>query len=113
MDKIKLFKNNTPFKERNDDEWVVEFFNFLQGEIPEKISIPDEDKVKLTPEQAYSVVWYLKEHFSILPDNMFKCDVCQELFNEDNSGYYSEKGDESGNHHFCGGCDHLVPYDYE
>lgn len=108
--RIKLFKNNTPFKDRNDMEWIDEFNNFLQGEIPENISMPDEHKVKLTPEQAYSILWYLREHFAILPDDFCKCDNCNRLYDDGREGYYSEVGNEIG-HNFCGACDHLAPYD--
>lgn len=109
-ERLKLFKNNTPFKEREDMDWIQEFNEFLQGKLPENISIPDEDIVKLTPNQAYSVLWYLREHFSILPDNFVKCDNCDDIFDDGKEGYYSEKGNDIG-HHFCGACDHLIEYD--
>lgn len=105
---IKLLKNNTTFKARTDFEWVEEFYKYMQGETPENIS---GDPMNLSSEQAYDIVWYLKEHFSLLPDNIFKCDVCQELFDADCSGMYSENGDEFGRYHFCTGCDHLCPND--
>lgn len=109
---IKLFKNNTPFKERDDMDWIQEFNEFLQGTLPENISIPDEDIVKLTPNQAYSVLWFLREHFAILPDSFCKCDSCDSIYDGDSEGYYSEEGNEIG-HNFCGGCDHLAPYENE
>lgn len=107
---IKLYKNNTPFKNRIDDDWIVEFFEYMQGKNPESVS---GEPMTLTPEQAYDVIWYLKEHFAILPDNMFKCDCCQGLFNEDKEGLYAENGDELGRYHFCGCCDHLAPYEID
>lgn len=107
---IKLFKNNTPNKDWSNMDWIREFNSFLLGELPEGISIPDENLVKLTPNQAYSVLWYLREHFSILPDNFTKCDNCNYIFDDGKEGYYSEIGNEIG-HAFCAGCDHLAPYD--
>lgn len=112
MKQIKLFKNNTQFKDREDIEWIEEFNEFLKGRLPDGITITDERKVKLTPDQAYSVLWYLREHFSILPDFFSKCDNCHSIYNSDAEGYYSEIGNEIG-HNFCGGCDHLAPYDEE
>lgn len=109
-DKLKLFKNNTPFKDRNDVEWIQEFNEFLQGTLPENIFIPDKDILTLTPNQAYSVLWYLREHFAILPDMFCKCDSCNTIYDDSSEGYYSETGNEIG-HNFCSACDHLAPYE--
>lgn len=106
---IKLFKNNEN-KDWTDEKWIVEFFNFLQGDIPEGISL-GEGKLELSKDQAYNVLWYLREHFPILPDFFCQCDVCKEIYNSDNSGYYSEKGNDFGNS-FCNACNHLAS-DYE
>ena len=46
---IKLQKNNSN-RDWSDLEWIQEFHSFLQGDIPEGISLGDEYKVKLTPE---------------------------------------------------------------
>lgn len=109
---IKLFKNNDK-RDWTDEEWIEEFYQFLQGEIPDGIRIDDkESQLKLSPQQAYTVLWYLREHFPLLPDFFAQCDNCKSIYNSDNSGYYSEKGNEIG-HSFCGGCDHLAPYDDE
>ncbi|MFR1153081.1 MAG: hypothetical protein ACLSF1_05405 [Bacteroides thetaiotaomicron] len=62
---IKLQKNNSN-RDWSDLEWIQEFHSFLQGDIPEGISLGDEYKVKLTPEQSSTVIWYLQEHFPIL-----------------------------------------------
>jgi len=109
---IKLFKNNTANKDWDDMDWIQEFNRFLLGYLPEGISIPNEHLVKLTPNQAYIVLWYLREHFSILPDSFTKCDNCDSIYDDGKEGYYFEKGNEIGNN-FCGGCDHLAPYEDE
>lgn len=106
---IVLLKNNDK-KDWSDLEWINEFYDFLQGEIPKTILI--KNPVKLNPEEAYSIIWYLQEHFSLLPDHIEKCDNCNQLFDDHNSGYYSEEGNEIG-HHFCDGCIDLSPIDNE
>lgn len=106
---LKLYKNND-HKDWTDGEWINEFYEFLQGNIPEGIILSQE--LKLSPKQAYCVLWYLREHFSILPDRFTKCDVCDELFDDWSEGIYSESGNEHG-HNFCGSCDYLAPYEGE
>ena len=105
---IKLLKNND---ERTDTdlEWVDEFYKFLQGEIPEGMRFVRGHKVCLSPKKAMSIIWYLQEHFSILPDSIEKCDVCDRLFDSYCEGIFWE----SKLKHFCGGCDHLVPMNYD
>lgn len=107
---IILFKNNDN-RDWDDQDWIEEFFEFLKGNVPDGIRIEDEEsQVKLSAKQAYTVLWYLREHFPILPDFFTQCDNCHSIYNSDNSGYYSEKGNEIGNS-FCGVCDHLAPDD--
>ena len=74
---IKLQKNNSN-RDWSDLEWIQEFHSFLQGDIPEGISLGDEYKVKLTPEQSSTVIWYLQEHFPILPDSIEMCEACED-----------------------------------
>jgi hypothetical protein len=105
---IKLLKNND---ERTDSdlEWVDEFYQFLQGVIPESIHVSRGHKVKLSPKKAMSIIWYLQEHFPVLTDTIESCHNCKGLFDSANSGIYWEtKG-----RHYCGGCDHLVPENYD
>ena len=107
--KIKLLRNYYK-KDWSDIEWVREFYEFLQGNEPEKIK--SKQPLKLTKDEAFSVIWYLQEHFSIFPDTFEKCDNCGEIFDNASEGIYSEEGNEIG-HHFCGNCDHLAPYNYD
>lgn len=90
MDKeIKLLKNNAG-KDWSDIQWITEFYNFLQGEIPETIRLGRGNKPKLTPTQANTVIWYLQEHFPLLPDHIEQCDTCKEYYDSYSQGHYSE-----------------------
>jgi len=89
---IKLLRNNDK-KDWNDVEWVDEFYKFMQGENPESIKC---DKLDLTSDKAFTIIWYLQEHFSIIPDNIEKCSECNDLYDSYSQGYYSEK---EGTHH--------------
>lgn len=108
---IKLFKNNDN-KDRSDMDWILEFNEFLQGKNPDGIILDDAGALNLNAEQAYSVLWYLREHFPILPDSFTKCDVCNSIFDDGSEGYYTDVENEYGNN-FCGACDYLAPYDEE
>jgi hypothetical protein len=103
---INLQKNNDK-RDWSDFEWMDEFYKFLQGEIPDLITL--QNPPNMTPEQAFIIVWYLQEHFPLFPDRIDQCDNCKSLFDSYSEGYYSEEGNEIG-HHFCSACDHLAPY---
>jgi hypothetical protein len=100
MDKeITLVKNNQN-RDWTDLEWIKEFYEFMQGDMPEGISLGKGGNPKLSKEKAFSIIWYLQEHFSILPDHIEKCSECGELYDSHSSGYHSElKGK-----FFCDGC---------
>lgn len=96
---IQLLKNNDK-REWLDLEWIEEFYRFLQGAIPESVSIAPHNRPKMTKKQAFTVIWYLQEHFPLLPDNIEQCFECKELFDTHCSGLYWEtKG-----RHYCDGC---------
>lgn len=101
---MKLIKNNSN-RDWSDLEWIEEFYKFLQGEIPEGMVLGRGHKVKLSPDKAYMVIWYLQEHFSLLPDHIEKCYNCDCLFDTNVEGYYWEKKGR----HYCNGCEHLAP----
>jgi len=105
---IKLLKNNDK-RDWDDEQWMNEFYYFLQGQLPDGIKT---QLLNLTPSQAYTIIWYLQEKLPVFPDNICQCDNCLDLYNDSNSGYYSEKGNEIGNS-FCGACEHLAPYEEE
>lgn len=105
---LNLLKNNAE-REWEDLEWVEEFYQFLQGEIPEKIHFPRGHKPHLSQKKAFSIIYYLQEHFPILPDHIERCDNCGSLFDDFNEGLYWETKGK----HFCGGCEYLVPQNYD
>lgn len=105
---IKLFKNNDD-RTDSDLEWITEFYEFLQGQIPESIHLSRGHAPKMTPKKAMAIIWYLQEHFPILPDHIEKCSNCDSLFDTWSSGIYWETKGK----HFCNGCEHLVPENYD
>lgn len=66
-------------------EKVNEFYEWLQGK-----SCPDgihfEEKLNLTEEQAFSVIYFLQEYLEILPDNYERCRKCGRIFDMENEG---------------------------
>ena len=105
---IKLTKNNDS-KDWEDLEWVDEFYSFLQGELPKGITMPNNPK--LSKDQAFNVIWYLQEHFPLIPDQIDRCDVCGTLYDSYSSGWYTEHSNEKGHHNFCDtSCESRYPY---
>ena len=85
---IKLLKNND---ERTDTdlEWVQEFYQFLKGNSPEVIN-EGKPMVKLSPNKAFHIIWYLQEHFPLIPDTIEQCSFCKDLYDSHSSGYHSD-----------------------
>lgn len=96
---IQLIKNNNN-REDTDLEWINEFYRFLQGETPEGMSLGYGSKLKLTKRKAFAIIWYLQEHFCLLPDHIEQCSDCGELYDSHSSGYHSEKRAKF----YCEGC---------
>jgi len=106
--KIKLIKNNDE-KDWSDLEWIDEFYSFLQGEFPKTIILSKTTQPKLTSKKAFSIIWYLQEHFSLLPCHIERCWSCKGLFDSDSEGiYWESKGRD-----YCGDCEYLVPDNYD
>lgn len=85
---IKLLKNNDN-RTDTDLEWVDEFYHFLQGISPENIN-DGKPMVKLPKQKAFNIIWYLQEHFPLLPDTIEQCSFCKDLYDSYSSGYHSE-----------------------
>ena len=83
---ITLIRNNDK-KDWTDKEWIEEFYQFLQGNNPDSIK---GNLLSLSPNDAFTVIWYLQEHFSVFPDNIEKCSKCDNLYDANEEGYYSE-----------------------
>ena len=107
-DEIKLLKNNSK-REDSDLEWIEEFYEFLQGECPESIHFVRGHQPKLSQKKAFSIIYYLQEHFPVFPDHIERCDNCGGLFDTNCSGLYWETKGQ----HFCDGCEQLVPEHYD
>lgn len=66
-------------------EKVQEFYNWLQGEsCPGDIEFTHSPK--LTPEEAFSVVYYLQEELGVLPDKYEMCRECKDIYDSENEG---------------------------
>lgn len=89
MDKIKLLKNNQG-RNWSDIEWMEEFCRFLQGGIPESMAIGRGHRVKLSANQANTIIWYLQEHLPVFPDHIEQCSVCKSFYDSYAQGHYSE-----------------------
>jgi hypothetical protein len=87
------------FADGNMFDDIQEFYDYLQGK-----SIPHgfENLItqKLTPDEAWEIIYVLQEGMRIIPDHFEKCDICGDLYDTDNSGRYSELEEKN----FCDGC---------
>jgi len=97
---MQLLKNNDN-RTFSDLEWIQELYLFLQGNVPDGITLGRGGRPRLTQKQAFSVIWYLQEHFPLLPDEIERCDACGQLYDSYAEGNYSEKRQK----HFCHMCD--------
>lgn len=97
--KIKHQYVNDDEVSKSDIDWLREFHSFLQGDVPEMMSIPEE--IKLSPKQAFSIIYYLQERLCVFPDNIEICSVCNDLYDSNSEGEYFELEGK----HYCGGCE--------
>lgn len=68
-------------------EQVQEFHSWLQGKsYPNGIEFAHS--LKLTPGEAFSVIYYLQEELGILPDNYEMCQECKDIYDGYNEGTY-------------------------
>lgn len=80
-----------------DLEQVDEIFRFLQGE---KVgTVQCKEMPHLSPEEAFSVIYFLQEGVELLPDRIEQCLGCLQLLDADCCGYYKE---DVG--HYCDDC---------
>jgi len=67
---------------------VEEFYEFLQKKsIPEGF-VMGRNLPRLTPKQAFKVIYILQEFLHILPDCFEQCQECLCLFDSDREGFY-------------------------
>ena len=77
-------------------EGVQEFYEFLQGKLPDCISM--KPSPKLTPRRAFDVIWFLQERFGLIPDYYERCVRCGVIYDSNN------EGDRINYSHYCGDC---------
>jgi hypothetical protein len=76
-DKIHLLKNNDDLK-LSDVEWANKVYYFLL------------DDLKLSKRKAFQIIYYLQEHFPVIPDHIEQCSKCGELYDSWSQGHHSE-----------------------
>ncbi len=65
---------------------VDELFRYLTDEkIPDGIHV--KSRPRLSPNKAWSLIWFLQEVTHCLPDHIERCDVCGELYDSWGEGY--------------------------
>ena len=114
---LKLMGNGDTRMDEITLEEVQELYDFLKGHLPKEITM--KDPPQLSPELAFSIVWFLQEHMGIIPDKFERCSVCNSIYDADDGGIYSgdnleemKELNEVGYNfkkidvgkHFCGSC---------
>lgn len=95
--------------EKTDLDVAQELYDFLQGTIPDDIHLGKGRVPKLTPKQAWTVVWYLGNQYRAISDNIEKCDVCGTLYDSCSEGDCLDYG--NGPYHFCDYCIYSEKYE--
>lgn len=93
----------------SDLEKTEELFEFLQGRAPDGYKIPKAEMPQLTPEQAWTVIWYLGNQYWQVTDKIERCCVCGSLYDTWKSGTCIDGGEPP--YHFCESC--IYTEDYE
>ena len=68
-------------------EEVMEFIAMLTGKRLPDCWEPSDIQPKLTPRQAFTIVYYLQEFLGVLPDHYEQCGVCEELYDSECGGF--------------------------
>lgn len=63
-----------------DLEKTQELFAFLQGKIPDGYKIKQCHRPNLSPDEAWTVIWYLGNLYWQVPDHIERCGVCGNLY---------------------------------
>ncbi len=94
-----ILQKNNDGRDWSDLEWVEEFYEFLQGDVPSSVRL--KEKLNLSPEQAFNVIWYLQEQLPVFPDHIQRCGECDSLYDPRESGFCDEN-----NSCYCNNCAH-------
>lgn len=84
-------------------EQCEKLFAFLQGRMPDGVRVDEIRIPRLTPAQAWTVIWYLGELHWQVPDHIERCDICGDLFDSEGDGSCLDGGGYP--YHFCGSCE--------
>lgn len=79
-----------------------ELYEFLQGKIPDGCKIPRGQVPKMTPDQAWTVIWWLANQYWQVTDRVEKCDVCGDLYHTWHEGHCLDFGNLP--YSFCESC---------
>ncbi len=88
--------------EKSDIEQTQELFDYLQGTVPDGYKIPADHVPSLTPDQAWTAVWFLQNLDWQPVDIIERCNVCGDLYNSEAEGDCLDYGDLP--YLFCDGC---------
>ena len=90
--------------EQNDRdlERTQQLYDFLQGKLPESCTVPRKERPKLTPDQAWTVIWYLGNQYWQVTDCVERCGVCGRLYHTEQEGGYLDYGKPP--YGFCEDC---------
>jgi len=108
-DKIKFLKNIDSCEKKTTVELLQDFLNFLQGKNDSGIVSPRGHNPKMSHKKAFTIIYYLQEVLPVFPDSIEMCSNCNDLYDSDSEGIFWE----SKGKNFCGGCDYLVPLNYD
>lgn len=79
-------------------EQVEQFMNLLTGTwLPENWT-PD-NVPKMTPREAFTVVYYMQEFLHVLPDHYEQCNICSEMYDTEWGGFTIDTADEPDEWH--------------
>lgn len=65
-------------------EQVVQFYEFLQGEVPESLNM--KRPPHLSQQMAFRIIYYLQEVMEIIPGKFERCRTCGDIFNTEEEG---------------------------
>ena len=81
-----------------DFEQTQELMSMLtEGWLPEGWSLTHQPK--LTPEEAFSVIYFLQEYLRVIPDHFEQCCICKELYDAGCEGYSIDGTDDPDEFH--------------
>jgi hypothetical protein len=72
------------FKEEMPIEKIEELYKFLQGEVPECLSM--KRPPHLSGKMAFRIIYYLQEVMGVIPDKFERCSTCGDIYNSEAEG---------------------------